>query len=196
MKNILLSIIIAFITVSCSTDWNFVNTGLAKEHFDGTMYEYFKSNRYDWDSLRVMVEHAGLVDLFNGSEAITLFGPTNISIRKWMNNNGYESIQGLDKEMIKTKILDCVFEGKLLRDEIPEGDFKNQERIGVKEYTAKSGKTIWIYRYRLSDGAELHAGAAILYLQGNVSTDVASSNIQPTNGVVHSLSYNYIFGSL
>ena len=195
MKNILLGIIV-FVTVSCSTDWNFVNTGLAKERFDGTMYEYFKSNRYDWDSVRVMVEHAGLVDLFDGNEQITFFGPTNISIRKWMNNNGYTSIVSMDKEMIKTKILDCVYEGKLLRDEIPEGDFKEQTKIGGKDYTFKSGKIIWIYRYRLSDGAELHAGAAILHLQGDISTDVASSNIQPTNGVVHSLSYNYIFGSL
>lgn len=195
MKKILLGIIVATV-MSCSTDWNFVNTGLAKEHFDGTMYEYFQSNRYDWDSVRVMVEHADLVDLFNGSEPITFFGPTNISIRKWMNKSGYATIRELDKDLIKTKILDCVCDGKILRDEVPEGDFVSQERIGGKEYTFKSGKTIWVYRYRLSDGAELHAGAAILYLQGNVSTDVASTNIQPTNGVVHSLSYNYVFGTL
>lgn len=196
MKNILLGIVVFILASSCSTDWNFENTGLAKEHFDGTMYEYFKSHRYDWDSVRVMVEHAGLVDLFDGSDPITFFGPTNISIRKWMNNNEYTSIRGMDKEMIKTKILDCVYKGKLLRDEIPEGDFKEQKKIGGDDYVFMSGKSIWIYRYRLSDGAELHTGPAILYLQGNVTTDVASSNIQPTNGVVHSLSYNYIFGSL
>ncbi len=36
----------------------------------------------------------------------------------------------------------------------------------------------------------------MIYLKGEMTIDIASSNIQPTNGVVHSLSYNYVLGGL
>lgn len=196
MKKLAIIILSLLWLHSCSTDWNFEDTGLAQAHFDGNMYAYFQSNPYDWDSVRVMIEHAGLTELFSGSEKITFFGPTNISIRKWMNQNQIPSIRSLDKADCKKKLLDCVLKGNFLLDDIPEGDFINQEKLGGKDYIMESGITVWIYQYKSTYGGIQHTGPGTIYLRRNVSTEVASSDIQPTNGVVHALSYNYVFGSL
>lgn len=66
MKKILLAISIVLTIVSCTTDYNMNNTGLANGKFDGTMYDYFHSDSYNWDSLIIMIDRAGLQDLFNG----------------------------------------------------------------------------------------------------------------------------------
>ena len=66
MKKILLAISIVLTIVSCTTDYNMNNTGLANGKFDGTMYDYFHSDSYNWDSLIIMIDRDGLQDLFNG----------------------------------------------------------------------------------------------------------------------------------
>ena len=78
--------IVLLLIGGCSTNWNFENTGLAKEHFDGNMYEYLRSDSYNWDSIRLIIERAELVPLFEGKDPITFIGPTNHSVRKWMND--------------------------------------------------------------------------------------------------------------
>ena len=48
---------------SSCTQYNFDDTGLANGKHDMTMWEYFKGDSYNWDSLRVMAERADLVSL-------------------------------------------------------------------------------------------------------------------------------------
>ena len=43
MNKLLVTMIVLLLIGGCSTNWNFENTGLAKEHFDGNMYEYLRS---------------------------------------------------------------------------------------------------------------------------------------------------------
>ena len=78
MKNI--GIILVLLSLfSCETKYNYIDSGLANGRFDGTMYDYLHSNSYDWDSTLLLVERAGLEDLFQGKqggyEKITFFGP-------------------------------------------------------------------------------------------------------------------------
>ena len=54
MNKLLVTMIVLLLIGGCSTNWNFENTGLAKEHFDGNMYEYLKSDSYNWDSIRLI----------------------------------------------------------------------------------------------------------------------------------------------
>ena len=49
--------------LSSCTKYNFDDTGLANGKHDMTMWEYFKRDSYNWDSLCVMTERAGLVSL-------------------------------------------------------------------------------------------------------------------------------------
>ena len=96
MKKILLAISIVLTIVSCTTDYNMNNTGLANGKFDGTMYDYFHSDSYNWDSLIIMIDRAGLQDLFNGEvegyEEITFWGPTNNSIRRWKGEREFRNV--------------------------------------------------------------------------------------------------------
>ncbi|MDR2131066.1 MAG: fasciclin domain-containing protein [Odoribacteraceae bacterium] len=194
MKNIVTGIILTLLAAACSTDWNFENTGLARERFDGTMYEYLKSNPYDWDSVRLVIERAGMVDMFDGGEEFTFFGPTNHSIRRWMNNNSIAAIRDIPVAECASIVNDHVLDGTLARDDIPEGEFTGGSWKGGKAYTFRSGKSIMIYRLLGSYMNVPKAGAAEIHL--NQTTSVASSNIRPTNGIVHSLVYSYILGTL
>ena len=92
-------VVVLFTFGSCETNYGTINTGLANGKFDGSMYEYFQANHYDWDSLVLMIDRAGLKDVFTGERAgyeeITFFGPTNHTIRLWM----YKSEQRWDSEL-------------------------------------------------------------------------------------------------
>ena len=50
---------------SC-TKWNYHDGGVAYGVHDCSMWDYFKKQPRDWDSTRVMIQHAGLQDLFEG----------------------------------------------------------------------------------------------------------------------------------
>jgi len=67
--------------LSSCTKYNFDDTGLANGKHDMTMWEYFKGDSYNWDSLCVMTERAGLVSLFQGtSTSRSLVLPIIVSI--------------------------------------------------------------------------------------------------------------------
>lgn len=122
---------IFFLLMSCNTKYNIIDTGLANGKFDGNMYEYLQSGSYDWDSTRLMIERANLVDLFEGKRAgyeeITFFGPTNHSIRRYMIEKGISSIAEMDEEFCYKMIMECVVKGKHMRDDIPRGKDTGRE---------------------------------------------------------------------
>ena len=67
MKVLILSLFVFMITlVSCNTDYNYIDSGLSNGVHDCTMYDYFKTNSYNWDTTRLMIDKAGLADLFKG----------------------------------------------------------------------------------------------------------------------------------
>ena len=65
-----------FMATSC-TDYNLIDTGVANGDHQTTMWEYFKTDPYNWDSLRVMAERA---DLFRCSKAPVLMAKTSPSL--------------------------------------------------------------------------------------------------------------------
>ncbi len=232
-------VIIVFLLASCNTKYNIIDTGLVNGKFDGNMYEYLKSNRYDWDSTRLMIEKADLVDLFEGKregyEQITFFGPTNHSIRRYLLENGMTGIADMDEELCYEMIMKCVVKGKHMRDDIPrgkkialnedddmgedwnddmDGDFDDEENgeeenpgddgskyqgTGGIVFTGGMGNRFWIYSFQESYNEVAGVGAVVLYivnLDSGKKIDIASTNIEPTNGVVHSLHYNFTLGEM
>lgn len=239
---------IFFLLMSCNTKYNIIDTGLANGKFDGNMYEYLQSSSYDWDSTRLMIERANLVDLFEGKRAgyeeITFFGPTNHSIRRYMLEKGISSIAEMDEEFCYKMIMECVVKGKHMRDDIPrgkdtgresdisdgDGDYGDgdlgdgdwgddsgeggnegeteepQPEVNPDEYmgtdgivfTSAIGSRFWIYSYRESYNDVAGVGAVVLYIRAlnnkGKKIDIASTNIEPTNGVVHSLHYTFTLG--
>ena len=71
---------------SC-TKWNYHDGGVAYGVHDCSMWDYFKKQPRDWDSTRVMIQHAGLQDLFEGKGEygqITFLAPSNLAIMTYM----------------------------------------------------------------------------------------------------------------
>ena len=105
-------IMVLFALGSCETNYGTINTGLADGKFNGNMYEYFQANHYDWDSLVLMIDRAGLKDVFTGERAgfekITFFGPTNHTIRLWM----YKSERRWDPELMQTVVVKSLLSGR------------------------------------------------------------------------------------
>ena len=194
MKKYITAIVI--LVSACTTDWNFTNTGLANEQFEGNTYEYLASQPGDWDSVRLIIDRAGRASEF-ATGNFTFFGPTNHSIRRWMIANSIATIRDIPVERCRQLLDAHLLDQQLLRDDIPEGEFINSEWRGGKEYTFRSGRAIAIYRVLGSYMNIPKAGAAEIYLRrdGTV-TSVASSNIRTTNGVVHALEYAHIFETL
>ena len=72
---------------SC-TDYNFVETGLAKPYHNTSMLTYFKGDNYNYSYLVYLINRAGLNDVFEGKSTygsqITFIAPTNHSIRRYL----------------------------------------------------------------------------------------------------------------
>ena len=79
-KGMVVVMIVAF--CSC-TKYNYIDGGIANGVHDCTMWEYFHTDSYNWDSTIIMIEHAGLKPIFEGKggyDQISFFGVTSLSI--------------------------------------------------------------------------------------------------------------------
>ena len=118
------ALLLMFGAQSC-TEYNLIDTGEANGNHNTTMWEYFKGDPYNWDSLRVMAVHADLVPLFQGTSSygkdITFFGITNHSIRRYLLKNDLKQVTDIPKNQCRDFILDCVLKKRLLLDEFTAG---------------------------------------------------------------------------
>lgn len=219
MIKYIIIIMVLFALGACETNYGTINTGLAKGKFDGNMYEYFQANHYDWDSLVLMIDRAGLKDVFTGEregfEKITFFGPANHTIRLWMYKSeqywdpdlgdmvvvkeAYYRVDEIPVEVCRRLVMEHVVKGVYMRDDIPEGIIaEGGEREGGTMLTGVEGNSFWIYSYRGQYQGIQGQGAVSLKLISEIGQEikVASSNIESDNGVVHSLHYDYPLGTL
>ena len=204
MKNILLGLFL-FALCSCETKYNYIDSGLANGRFEGTMFEYLHSSSYDWDTTARMVERAGLQDLFEGKRAgyeeITFFGPTNLSILRWMIEQDYDSVEEIPVEVCEELILRHIVKGIHRRDDIPRGEqiLGQVQGTGGEVFTSAFGTKFWIYSFQKPYENIPGVGAIQLYIKSldtQNSIDVVSTDIETDNGMVHSLNYSYTMGQL
>ncbi len=204
LNYIYLSIVVLFLGISC-TDDNLVDTGTVNGNHQTTMWEYFKTDSYNWSLLMEMAEHAGLKDVFEGTSSygkdITFLGITNHSIRRYLYRNGYDKVTDVSKEECKTFILSSILDKKIMLDGFTPGtpptDPMKIIGTGGKVYKTLSGRELWIYTFQESYNGVPKAGPVKIYIVSpdiGITHKVASSNIQTLTGVVHSLSYNFTLG--
>lgn len=154
------------------------------------------------------MEQAGpeTVRLFEGKDPehpeITFLGPTNHSIRRYMLDNEIERISDMDPDECRELLLQCVIDGKIYQDDVPRGKYDEEEAApgeGGIYLKTLGGNMIWFYSYQETLQGIPDVGAVSLgVFSQNVFMDfpIASSNIEPDNCVVHSLSYNFTLGDL
>ena len=190
----IIGIVLLFIGTSCTKN-EFVKTGVSNGRFDGSMLEYMEAHSYDWDS-------TGLESLFDGDEKITFFGPTNFSILRYMLENDIERVQDMDVDFCRSTLLRHVMSGKMMRSDFKHGvaatgsDLKGE---GGDTYTMMGGNVIWAYTFKEEYNKVAGMGPLLLHvtsLDGHKKIEIASGDIEPDNGVVHSLAYNFTLGEM
>lgn len=193
---------LVFAMLSCTKN-DFIKTGISKGQFPGTMIEYMESDSYNWDSTLLMIRTAGLENLFNGEEKITFFGPTNHSIRRYMLENDIKRVVDMGEEFCRETLLRHVMKGKVMREEFPRGvdNTEGGELVGEggQIYTLMGGNKIWAYTFQEPYMDVPGVGAIALHvtsIDGKIVIPIASTDIEPTNGVVHSLGYSFTLGEM
>lgn len=203
MKKVYWIVGIVFLLIGTSCTKNeFQKTGTSNGRFEGTMLEYMRAHGYDWDSTVIMVEHAGLESLFEGDEKITFFGPTNFSILRYMLENDIERVRDMDADFCRKTLLRHVMKGKMMRTDFKHGiKATGSELIGEggDTYTLMGGNVIWAYTFKDAYNDVPEMGPLLLYItsiDAHKRIEIASGDIEPDNGVVHSLAYNFTLGEM
>ena len=209
IKHITKGAIVVMVLCLCScTKYNYINGGTANGIHDCTMWEYFHTNSYDWDSTVVMIEHAGLKSLFDGTgeyKQITFFGLTSNSILRYMLENNYERVTDIPVGKCQDIIQKLVAPKRIMLNDVPRGN-RIQSGGGIEsafvEYDGlvfdciRGSLFLWTQRIAYNDIED--TGEIALYIasrnqDGTRNERVASTDIQTTNGVVHSLNYDFRF---
>ena len=192
---------------ACDDDY-YHDSGLANGKHDCTMWEYFQTDHENWDSTMMLIEHAGLKDIFDGTnpdyKEITFFGVTNLSINQFLfktiDDNWeplYDRIEDIPVDLCREMLLSHVVAGKLMKSGC---DYEERGTLtGGTTVKTLSGIELRIYRTQSSYSGIPDIGAEGLAIHAPVSgqmATIASADIEVTNGVVHSLDYTYQFTQL
>ena len=201
-RYLLVMLAVSVLFVGGCTKNEFIKSGVSNGRFDGSLLAYMEApgHSYDWDSTALMVRHAGekMVRIFEGQDPdykeITFFGPTNHSIRRYMLENNIERVADMAPAWCEEVLLRHILLGKVYRDDVPRGKRDGAFVEGGQEYTTAGGKGLYLFTQRGSYGTVMEAGAVKLccLVKGtNVEIEIASTNIEPDNCVVHSLGYAF-----
>lgn len=202
---------------SC-TKYGYIDGGKANGVHDCTMWEYFHKDSYNWDSTILMIERAGLRSLFDGTgehKQITFFGLTNLSIERHIRNHNknlspsskdyWRGVKDIPVAQCQDIIEKLVVPRRFMLDDVPRGRRVQENEDGVTVWKNIDGMHTPCIRGELfvwtvqSDWAGMDkVGAVTLWIasenkKGTLSEVIASSDIQTTNGVVHSLGYDFRF---
>jgi len=190
-------LVMVFALGSC-TKWNYHDGGLSEGVHECSMWEYLHTQSYDWDSTIIMIEHAGLRELFEGKgehEQITFFGVTNLSILSFMLQQGYEKVTDIPTEDCKNMLSKLIVPKRLMMNDVPRGQIissTGEKEGGMDAQALRGSLFMWTHQEPYMEVEE--AGEVSLYIRtgsGSENFRVASSDIQTNNGVVQAMGYAF-----
>ncbi|MCB6972105.1 MULTISPECIES: hypothetical protein [Butyricimonas] len=192
---------------SCDTKQDVWDTGVCSPYHDCSMMEYLRGDSYNWKLTVALIERAGLEDLFEGRvdtlPEITFWGIPSYSVQRYLFDNKFESVEDIDKETARELVLKHVVKGKVLQEDVAVRDenyyiYEPEQTGGTDLYTL-TGSYLRVY-LEIDDYMYVpEGGAAHMYLYSftaRTMVPLSSPNIQPLNGVVHALNYNYVLGKI
>lgn len=205
IKHIIGWICLLVLAGACTKD-NFVNSGVSNGRHEGkNIIEYMEEHPYDWSLTLELIRHAGqdIVTLFEGKDPeykeITFFGITNNSIRRYLFENEIESVTDISSDWCREILLQHVVNGKMWRKDFPVGEpdeFNMMEPGGIM-LTTLAGTKLWVCIVVREQEGIIQNVAKPIYLRFMKSSrnfGVASGDIEPDNGVIHALEYNFTLG--
>ena len=211
---LVLSLLSLIIIWSCSDDDYLISTGIHEAQFEGTIFDYLNSKPIHFDSVTKIIELAGMEEVFN-EDTITFFAPSNPSIIqsvRALNANlysrGQDTVSDLNQvspEVWRELLSLYIVEGEYLLKDIPQLDTINLDAFSGQGFISYGGRPMNVGVVYFDAGEVQYAGYRQLYYsymsnlanqeESMINVAVASSDIQPNNGVVHVLRYvNHPFG--
>ncbi|RZK63800.1 MAG: hypothetical protein EOO85_30690 [Pedobacter sp.] len=203
------SVLLTMMIASCKQDEYYIDGGKADPKFQGNMLEFLESNP-KFDTIAQIVKLAGMEEAFK-NEDLTFFAPTDEVIRRTI---GIYATGGLNRELFDlgkdtVKVLADVqpeiwrkylcrylFKGKMTAKDYPQLDFRLKPLYPGGFYTGYNRDLANIgVVYNPVNGVNYigYRQLSFSYIPDPANPDnfipaaVASSDIQPTNGVIHVL---------
>lgn len=204
--NILVYFSIVISLVSCTAQ-NWYDSGVSSPYHDCSIMEYLRGDSYNWELTVKLIERAGLTDMFEGKDPnykeITFFAPPSYSILRYLWDNDMESVDEMSAEDCKTIVLKHVLNKKYLKADFAyqNVDYTIDDELqdGGTDVVTLGGSHLRIYRDKSAYGGVPDAGPETMYIYSFTKATMvplATPDIQPLNGVVHALNYNYGLGRL
>lgn len=203
---------------SCKKDEYYTDGGLAQAKFDGSILDYLDAKPREFDSIAAIIRLAGLEEEFRNQE-FTFFAPRDEDIKELIGlarKNAYQNAYGVnqtlyilgrdtisqlsdvDGDIWRKYLLRYMFIGKRKLADYPQIDFNLLNVYKGQNYTS-FGNTVCNIGVVYNNASGLqYLGYRQLYISYIpdisqptqwFSIPIASSDIQPTNGVVHVLDY-------
>lgn len=207
-KKLLLLAVVTILFASCEKNTYYIDGGKSDPKIKGTVLEFLKS-KPAFDSVAQVVEIAGMEDVFRDS-IITFFAPTDLVIKETvrvLNANlffeGKDTIQKLDdvNPLLWRKYLSkYIMRGKNKLQDFPQIDFDIRTvypGANTYDYTGAHLYNIGVVRND-QNGIRYAGYRQLAYtfipdpafpLENWRTAAVATSDLEPTNGVVHVLAY-------
>lgn len=196
---------------------NYYNdTGKHNGTFNGNVWEYLKSRPDYFDSLTKVIRLAGLENALQNEE-VTFFAPADSSINRTikvvnslLKTLGRPEIRRLEQikpEVWRKQLSRYLFKGKKSMNDYPQLDTANISAYPGQIYASYDGLLMNIGVVYDDAGSVRYAGYRHLKLSfipsattprdyaSWFSADIATVNIEPTNGFVHVIMYSlHYFG--
>lgn len=210
-----LSFTVIVFAMGCQKDY-YKDTGKHKGNFDGTVLEYLESKPDYFSKVVKLIKLTGMENVFQNEE-ITFFAPADSSINLSLSLlNQLGELNGLPKvtrlEQISPNVwrkylARYVFKGKKSMNDYRQFDPGNLSAYSGQIYASYDGSLMNVGVLYNDAGGVKYAGYRQLYISFIpsasspldyttwYSAQVASVNIEPSNGYVHALAYaEHYFG--
>ena len=182
LKYILASLLVPFCLTSCDTAQDWIDTGVSSPYHDCSIMEYLRGDQYNWELTVQMIERGGLTAMFEGTdpdyEKITFFAIPSYPILRYLWDNDLKA--------------DIAYRN-------PDYLITDQKQDGGTALTTVGGRKLKAYVDKSSYGGVPDVGAETMYLysySAQTQVPLATPDIQPLNGVVHALNYNFVLGKI
>lgn len=215
MKKLLfIFVLLTVVTSSCKRDVYYQDGGKAVATFNGDLFQYLQSKPVPFDSITKIIRLAGLEDIFH-KDTITFFAPSDEYIQNiigTINTDGLnqrlyqrgkdtlKDLSEISPEIWRKYLQRYMFKGANLLKDYPQIDFNQKLMFPGQLYYSLNRSIVNIgVEFQDANGIK-YIGYRQLYLSyipdiskpndNWFTTKISSSDIQPHNGVVHTLQYN------
>ena len=201
---ILVLTLVSILTSACSKDGGFYDAVVADKTFQGNTYEYLKSKTGVYDSLIQVIDRLKLQKTLTDSN-ITLFAVTNPSFRLAVTN-----LNNLRRQTDKLPLflynvdsvqLDTMASQYIIRGNVTTEQMSLQD--GASLTSARSNYPMHGKLTKSSSSGYVDGGPEMVefsntnksqFVRDWNSTNTVSNNIKTSNGIVHVVSPDHVFG--